>query len=92
MIDDALVLIDFLKKHWTEYSVKSALFSADGTCSEGDDFIVVDKVSVQDNEKMWFYKVHEKPEYELAAEASAGKPPPFRILARQSFLKENLGG
>lgn len=65
MIGDALALIDFLKKHWTEYSVKSALFNADGMRIEGDDFIVVDKISVQDNEKMWFYKVREQPEYEF---------------------------
>lgn len=65
MIGDALALIDFLKKHWTEYSVKSALFSSDGSRIEGDNFIVVDKIPVQDNEKMWFYKVREQPEYEF---------------------------
>lgn len=65
MIGDALALIDFLKKHWTEYSVKSAMFNADGTRIEGDAFIVVDKIPVQDNEKMWFYKVREQPEYEF---------------------------
>jgi len=65
MIGDALTLIDFLKKHWTEYSVKSALFRADGTRVDGDDFIVVDKIPVQDNDKIWFYKVREQPQYEF---------------------------
>lgn len=39
------------------------MLNADGARIEGDDFIVVDKISVQDNEKMWFYKVREELEY-----------------------------
>lgn len=65
MIGDALSLIDFLQKHWTEYSVKSALFNSDGVRIEGDSFVEVDKIPVKDNDKMWFYKVKEKPEYEF---------------------------
>lgn len=46
MIGDALSLIDFLQKHWAEYSGKSALFSCDGVRVEGNNFIEVDKIPV----------------------------------------------
>ena len=65
MISDALALIEFLKKHWTEYSVKSALFSSDGSRVEGDTFIEVDRIPMDGNDKIWFYKVREKFEYEF---------------------------
>ena len=65
MISDALSLIEFLKKHWVEYSVKSALFNSDGSRVEGDSFIEIDRIPTTGNEKMWFYKVREKPEYEF---------------------------
>jgi len=65
MIGDILALIDFLRKYWTEYSVKSALFNSDGKRIEGDSFIEVDKIPMRGNDKVWFYKVKDKPEYEF---------------------------
>lgn len=65
MINDALAFIDFLKKHWTEYSIKSALFNSDGSRVEGDTFIEVERIPMDGNKEIWFYKVKEKPEYEF---------------------------
>ena len=64
MIGDVLAFIDFLRKYWTEYSIKSALFTSDGKRIEGDSFIEVDKIPMRGNDKVWFYKVKDKLEYE----------------------------
>ncbi|MFA4937437.1 MAG: hypothetical protein WC575_04115 [Patescibacteria group bacterium] len=64
MISDVISLIDFLRKHYLEYKVKSALFSVDGIHIEGDETIQVEKVSTLD-QRVWFYKVKEVDGYEF---------------------------
>ena len=65
MISDVLSLIDFLRRHWTEFAVKSAMFKFDGTRIEGDDFIEVERIPATDNKDIWFYRVKEKHGYEF---------------------------
>ena len=59
MISDAITLIEFLRKHWEQYSVISALFQWNGTRIEGDERIIVEKIPVEGREDTWFYKIRE---------------------------------
>ncbi len=56
MISDALALIEFLKKHYDEYHVLSALFDSEGKRTEGDSELEVEKIP-SGREGRWFYRV-----------------------------------
>lgn len=65
MIGDVISLIEFLRNHYSEYSVKSALFSSDSKRIEGDLIIEVIKIPSSNNSRIWFYKVKEVEDYEF---------------------------
>lgn len=65
MVGDIISLIDFLKKHYSEYSVKSAIFSSEGVRIEGDELIEVEKIPSSSNPRIWFYRVKEVNDYEF---------------------------
>lgn len=65
MIGDVISLIDFLRKHYSEYAIKSALFSSDGNRIEGDDTIQVSKIPSSANPQIWFYRVAPVDGYEF---------------------------
>ena len=58
MISDTITLIEFLRKHWVEYKIKSAMFNPQGQRVEGDEEIVLDKISVVSGDsRQWYYRV-----------------------------------
>lgn len=63
MISDAIALYEFLRKHWDEYIVISAMFSHDGKFIAGDRRIKVKKIPVKGRTDMWFYRVDPLDDY-----------------------------
>lgn len=65
MIGDALALIEFLRKHYDEYHVVSALFDWEGNRIEGDKELTVEKLPAlpAKKESHWFYRVSGPKDY-----------------------------
>ncbi len=63
MIGDALALIEFLRKHYEEYQVFSALFDWQGKRIEGDEELTVEKIPDVGREDVWFYRVKGPKDY-----------------------------
>ena len=63
MISDVIALIDFLKKCQDQCNIISALFDWSGKRLEGDERIIVDKISIRDKKDAWFYKIRPLEEY-----------------------------
>lgn len=57
-------VIEFLRSHYTEYSVKGALFNPDGDLLKGDKSIVVEKIATGKDE-IWYYRVRPVDGYEF---------------------------
>ncbi len=57
MISDAIALIEFLRKHYEEYKVLSALFDWKGKRIEGDSELRVEITPDPKRKDVWFYHV-----------------------------------
>ncbi len=63
MISDAIALIDFLRKHYEEYKVLSALFDWRGNLVEGDSRLKVQVIPDPKRQDVWFYQVKGPKDY-----------------------------
>lgn len=52
-------LLDYLKERRREFRTISAIFDADCTRLEGAEALQVDRIPVQDNARMWYYRVRQ---------------------------------
>lgn len=57
MIADAIALLDFLRRMYGDYQIKSALFDADGLRIEGDEEIIVHVHKEPGHPNEWYYSV-----------------------------------
>lgn len=81
MIGDAITLLDFIQRRYTEHKIISALFDWDGKRLQGDQRLEVQVYPDKDNEdRAWYYSIKPLDDYEF-----------IRIPVNAGAVIESLG-